>query len=125
MQYDVVTPDEYLRQLDDDWRKDKLLHIRSLILKNSPSPKEFIQYKMLTYGSEDNTVFHLNAQKNYVSLYIGNVDKVENARELLKGFDLGKGCIRFKKSSSVDSPHLKKIIDKVIEIWRIGGDLAC
>ncbi len=36
-------------------------------------------------------LFHLNAQKAYVSLYVGDLDKIEQARELFKDCKLGKG----------------------------------
>ena len=125
MQYDVSTPDEYLSTLDDDWRMEKLLVIRSWIISHHTPPDEFIQYKMLAYGNESSTVFHLNAQKNYVSLYIGNIKKVERGRELLEGFDIGKGCIRIKKSTNLDQSQLHEFIKKAIEEWHHGNDLSC
>lgn len=39
---------------------------------------------MLNYGvlEDDNYVFALNAQKNYVSLYVGDISKVDPSVEL-------------------------------------------
>src|SRR5689334_8004239 len=34
MQYDAKTPTEYLKMLEPDWRKDKLMEIRKLIRKH-------------------------------------------------------------------------------------------
>lgn len=52
MTYDVKTPQEYLENLEADWRKEKLQNLRSLILQQAPDIQEFIQYKMLAYGDE-------------------------------------------------------------------------
>lgn len=97
MQYNVNTPEQYLTQLEADWRKETLLEIRSMIQTHGAALSEGIEYKMLAYQLNGKTVFHLNAQKNNVSLYVGNTQKVENSDAMLKGLDLGKGCIRIKR----------------------------
>jgi uncharacterized protein YdhG (YjbR/CyaY superfamily) len=48
MQYDASTPTEYLQLLEPDWRKDKLLEIRTLIKKHGPELKEGIRYGALS-----------------------------------------------------------------------------
>jgi len=125
MLYDVKSPGEYLEKLEKDWRKDKLIEVREMIISNGPELTEGIQYKMLSYEYGDKLIFSLNAQQAYVSLYVGNVDKVENAREWLKEFNIGKGCIRIKKSVDLQQSNLKKFIAETIEIWRKGGETDC
>lgn len=125
MQYDASSPKEYLHQLDDDWRKEKLLSIRESILSTDPDLDEGIQYKMLNYGNTQGNLFYLNAQKNYVSLYVGNIKKIDNEGAMLKDFDMGKGCIRIKKSIPADHPGLKQFIEKAIRIHNKGGDTNC
>lgn len=125
MLYDVDTPEAYLEALENDWRKDKLLKIRSFILDNIPEIDEGIQYKMLSYGKKELTLFHLNAQKNYVSLYVGDHKKIDPNNELLNGLDCGKGCIRIKKSIEIEQTGLENFIIKAITLWRQGEDLSC
>lgn len=125
MQYNVNTPAEYLAALEPDWRKDSLLALRDLIRTNDPTLSESIAYKMLAYGAEGQAVFHLNAQKNYVSLYVGDTKKIDPAGELLAGLDLGKGCIRFKKSQIVRETRIGEFIAQTIAAWRAGADVGC
>lgn len=125
MQYNATTPKEYLAQLEPDWRNEKLNEVRDLIFKNGPELQEGIEYKMLSYGSNELTLFNLNAQKGYVSLYVGHIDKVPDARELLSKFDLGKGCIRIKKSVVLEETQLETFIERAIETWRAGNDIGC
>ncbi len=125
MQYDVKSPSEYLEKLENDWRKDKLMEVREMIKNQGPELTEGIQYKMLSYEYADKTVFSLNAQQAYVSLYVGNVDKVEDSRNWLKEFNIGKGCIRIKKSIDLQQSNLEQFIAKTIEIWRKGGETDC
>ncbi|QPC45554.1 iron chaperone [Mangrovibacillus cuniculi] len=125
MQYDVSTPHEYIEVLEHDWRKDKLLAIRELIQTLAPELEEGIQYKMLAFGKGNDYLFHLNAQKNYVSLYVGNIEKVDPTQQLLEGFNVGKGCIRLKKSNDITSSNLPAFIEKAIALWRNGIDTSC
>ncbi|MGD1889771.1 MAG: iron chaperone [Cyclobacteriaceae bacterium] len=125
MQYQANTPDEYLSELEDDWRKEKLAAVRKMITSSGPELVEGIEYKMLSYGDSKTSIFHLNAQRAYVSLYVGNIDKVENARELLKDIEMGKGCIRIKKNQELEKTNLNEFIAWVIALWREGKDTDC
>ncbi len=127
MQYDAKTPNEYLELLEKDWRKDTLLEIREIIFKHAPKIGENIRYKMLNYGDieADNYVFALNAQKHYVSLYVGSIDKIDSENKLLADFNLGKGCIRFKKTNVLEDTHLEEFIQKTLDLWRADEDVQC
>ena len=48
MQYDADTPEEYLKMLDNDWRRERLLAIRDVLLGVSEI-EEGIGHKMLQY----------------------------------------------------------------------------
>lgn len=125
MQYDVKSPEEYLAALEEDWRKDKLLQVRQFVLEYGPELEESIRYRMLAYGRDDEWVFGLNAQKGYVSLYVGDIDEIENANELLEPFNTGKGCIRIRKSVDIHSTGLEEFIQAAIGHWRDGRDISC
>lgn len=125
MLYDVKTPKEYLEKLDHDWRREKLENIRGLIKSKGPDLVEDIHWKMLGYGNSEDRVFHLNVQKQYVSLYVGNADKVDPDGSLLEGIDVGKGCIRFKKSTVIENTRIDEFIEKTITLWKAGQDVDC
>lgn len=125
MQYDAKSPEDYLEQLDEDWRKEKLGQVREIILKQKPQLNEDMEYKMLCYGYGEKNIFHLNAQRNYVSLYVGTINKVENASDLLEKFSTGKGCIRIKKSVNISETGLEAFIKKTLKLWAEGGDTDC
>lgn len=125
MQYDVGSPEEYLEVIDDDWRKEKLLEIREMILTADPDLIEAIQYKMLSYGDGNSVVCHLNAQKHFVGLYVGNAEKIDPDGSLLKGINRGKGCLRISKSLNLQETNLAAFIQRTIALWRDGIDIAC
>ena len=125
MQYEVSNPKQYIESLDEDWRKEKLLMLRQIILENATDIEEGIEYKMLRYGNDAGALFYLNAQKNYVSLYVGDTKKIDPEAKWLKGLDLGKGCIRFKKSVEVEKTKINGFIAQAISLWRQGEDVNC
>lgn len=125
MQYDAKNTEQYLEMLEDDWRKEKLLVIRQMILSYAPELEESIRYKMLNFGKDEHYIFALNAQKHYVSLYVGTIDKIENAETLLTGYNYGKGCIRVKKKINLEETGLQDFIHKTIDMWRAGEDTDC
>ncbi len=122
---DAKTPSEYMAQLEDDWRRDKLQSIRAIIQKQAPQLSESINYKMLGYALDENYVFHLNAQTAYVSLYVGNASKIDPSGELLQGLSVGKGCVRFSKSTDITKTHIDEFIALAFEMWRAGEDIDC
>ena len=101
---------EYIENPEADWRKQKLLEVRELILRNAGDIGEGIEYKMLCYGYEGKNIFHLNAQRVYVSLYVRNIGKVAGADKMLSDFDRGKGCIRVKKKVALPYTRLEDFI---------------
>lgn len=118
--------EEFLGKLEDDWKKEKLSEIRQLLLNHSQLV-EGMNYGMLSYGSniDKEPLFHLNAQKNYVSLYVGNILKIDSDGSLLKGLSLGKGCIRISKSKTISETGLKEFIQKTVDLWILGIDTSC
>jgi len=125
MQYDVTSPEEYLEVLENDWRKEKVIQLREIILASADDIIEGINYKMLAYSDDRGTICHLNAQKNYVGLYIGDAKMIDVDGLLLKGIDCGKGCVRFRKSNDATSDNIKTFIARKIEMWKDGVDFTC
>lgn len=125
MQYEATTPSAYLAVLEEDWRKETLQEIRAILLAEELGLQETIAYKMLAYQIDQSIIFHLNAQKNYVSLYVGDTRKIDATGELLQGLNLGKGCIRFKKSNVVSDTQIKTFIERTVAQWKAGEDIGC
>jgi len=125
MQYDQPDPAAYLANLENDWRRVKVLELRALIEVAAPEAEQFMQYKMLAFGAPGRTLFHLNAQKNYVSLYVGNAARIDPDRQWLSGLNVGKGCIRFSKTVEVANTRIDEFIAAAVARWRNGQDVGC
>ncbi len=125
MQYAVNTPDEYMNALENDWRRETLIELKRLLHELAPELTESIAYGMLSFDDAEGGVFALNAQKGYVSFYVGNIDTVDPDGELLAGLNRGKGCIRFSKTRKVAGTRIREFIDRAIKLRRQGTNIDC
>ena len=48
MLYDVKSPEEYLNQLPDDWRHEKVIALREIIIDKGPKLTEKINYSTIS-----------------------------------------------------------------------------
>ncbi|MEM6384537.1 MAG: DUF1801 domain-containing protein [Pseudomonadota bacterium] len=122
---DASNPKQYLEQLPEDWRRRTLLELGSIIHETASDLTESMSYGMLGYGAGDSFAFHLNAQRNYVSLYVGNASDIDPSGELLKGLNVGKGCVRFTKSKSPGDTRISEFIARAHEHWKTSGQTGC
>jgi hypothetical protein len=44
---------------------------------------------------------------------------------LLEGLNIGKGCIRFSKTTSVAGTNIDEFIERAIAMWKRGKDIEC
>jgi uncharacterized protein YdhG (YjbR/CyaY superfamily) len=124
MQYDVATPREYLDVLAPDWRRDTLMQLRQAIRRAAPDWQETVHYKMLAYGPPGAPLLHLNAQKHFVGLYVGDVATLDPDGSLLGDVAHGKGCVRFKRKNPVTGPRIDRLLARYVALKRggIGSD---
>lgn len=62
-----------------------------MILASGPDLTEGIDYKMLSYRDDRGIAIALNAQKHYVSLYVGDIHKIDPDRPLVERPQFGEG----------------------------------
>lgn len=128
MQSDAVTPAAYLEDLPADWRGDTVRAVRAMILGADPELTESMHHRMLGYGRGDDYVLHLNAQRQYVSLYVGDAASLDPDGDLLDGFDVGTGCVRLKRSTDLTAGAagaVGELIARAIDRWHRGESVHC
>ena len=100
MIHTATSPDEYLRVLPDDWRKERLLHVREMLLAQ-PGATEGMRYGMLGYDLNEKHLAVMNVQRRYVSLYMDSLSDLDPNGDLLEGMDYGRACLRIKKTTDM------------------------
>jgi hypothetical protein len=118
-QLKAATPTEYIAQLREP-RKTDVAALDALIRKVAPKLEPFIHIGILGYGprrykyesGREGDWFHLGIASNasYISLYVAAADVAARYRDALPKANIGKGCVRFKRLSDLDTAALKKLI---------------
>jgi len=136
MQIKANTPEEYIDNIPEE-RKDAVRLLRKVILENLPEGfAEVMGYGMIGYVVPHSIYpdgyhvtpklplpyINLASQKNHIALY--NMGLYAN-KELFRWFtdeysketklkiDMGKGCIRFKKTESIPYKLIGELVSKV------------
>ncbi|MGG7036620.1 MAG: DUF1801 domain-containing protein [Flavobacterium sp.] len=137
MQSKALSPEEYLAELPED-RKAAIAKLRKVILDNLPSGfEEVMSYGMLGYVVPHSIYpngYHcdpklplpfisLASQKHYVALYhmgIYSDAKIldwfvaEYAKHCKTKLDMGKCCIRFKKTDDIPYGLVGELAGKIL-----------
>lgn len=129
---DAKTVEEYLNQLTEE-RRSVVSSVRDVILNHLPDGyQESMNWGMIsyeipldrypdTYNGQPLSFASLAAQKNYFSLYLMCVyqetrlrTELEDAfREIGKKPDMGKSCIRFKKTEDIPLMRIGKLLEEI------------
>jgi uncharacterized protein YdhG (YjbR/CyaY superfamily) len=119
-----TSPEDYIKKIEDPSRREEIQKLHDLIRKTVPDLKPFMISGMIGYGSfhyksksgreGDWYVIGLASNKNYISVYVcasdGKQYTAEKYQKELAPADVGKSCIRFKKTSDIDLKMLEKVI---------------
>jgi hypothetical protein len=131
---EAKTPDEYIDLVQDPERKAEIIKLDKLIMKAVPSLDRFIIAGMIGYGKfhyksksgreGDWSMIALASQKNYISVYVCGTDGekyvAEDYKSKLPKANIGKSCIRFKRTSDVDLDILEEVIKKGVQVMKDG-----
>ena len=98
--------DEYI-SAQDEALQPRLREIRSLIRTAIPDAEERMSWSMPTYWKGRNLI-HFAASKKHLGLYPGD-DAVTHFADELKGYDAGKGSIRFPYDVGLPAELIRRI----------------
>jgi uncharacterized protein YdhG (YjbR/CyaY superfamily) len=118
------SPEEYISKIEDPSRKEEIQKLHALIRRAVPDLKPFMIVGMIGYGlfhykspsgrEGDWYIIGLASNKNYISVYVcasdGKQYTAEKYKKELAPADIGRSCIRFKKTSDIDLKILEKVI---------------
>lgn len=142
MQIPAKTPEEYIKKIEDDSKRDAIKKLREVILKNLPKGfQEGTGYGMMGYvvphsifpkGYHCDTTQPLPfagiaAQKNFVAFYHMGMYAMP---DVLKWFlaeypkhtdaklDMGKSCVRFKNPDKIPYKLIGELMKKItVKQW--------
>lgn len=136
MNAEVDTPEEYIKQLPED-RKEAIIKLRQIMKDNLPSGfEEVISYGMLGYvvpltlypkgyhvdSNLPLPFVNIASQKSHIAIYHMGLYADENLltwfldqyeKSGMVKLNMGKSCIRFKKSEHIPFDLISELMTKV------------
>ncbi|OKP88437.1 DUF1801 domain-containing protein [Paenibacillus sp. P32E] len=136
MKYESASPEEYISQLPEE-RKEAIMKLRQILRDNLPVGfQETMSYGMITYVVPHQLYppgYHVNpdqplpfvsiaSQKNFIALYHMGIYMVpgllawfkeEYPRHVQTRLDMGKSCVRFKKTNSIPYDLIAQLSSKI------------
>ncbi|WP_137988748.1 iron chaperone [Streptomyces vilmorinianum] len=103
--------DGYLAEVVDPDRLTVLVRLRELCRTELHGFEEILSYGMPAYrrpGGQPEIAFA--QQKHYISFYLMRPDVRESFEERLAGQDMGKGCLRFRRTENVDFDLVRDLL---------------
>ncbi|THV42516.1 iron chaperone [Glycomyces buryatensis] len=101
--------DAYLAELPDA-RREALTRIRELCRAELPGFTEVMAYGMPAYEREGVGEIAFASQKQYVSFYLLRTDVRDAFADRLAGHDMGKGCLRFRRTENIDYDLVRDLL---------------
>jgi hypothetical protein len=128
------TPEEYIAQLEEP-RRGEIRTLHELIQKLVPDLEPHMMSGMIAYGTYhyryasgregDWSVIALASRKQYISVYVCAADErgylAERRKAEIPKADIGKSCIRFKKTSDIDLEVLMSVLLEGVEMMNQGS----
>ena len=136
MQTEFLTPDNYIYNIPDE-RKEAFIKLRNVIFENLPEGFiETISYGMIGYVVPHSTYskgYHCNpklplpfiniaSQKNFIAIYHMGIYADKNLHDWFiteypkfsnTKLDMGKSCIRFKKTNEIPYHLIAELATKM------------
>ncbi len=136
MQYEAKTPDEYIDLIPEE-RKEVMQNLRKVIKENLPKGfSEVISYKMIGYVVPHELYpdgyhcdpklplpfMNIASQKNFIAVYHSGIYANPELMDWFVGeypkyvktkLDMGKSCIRFKKTDQIPMKLIGELSTKM------------
>ena len=103
------TVDEYLAGLSDD-KKDALERLRATIRAAAPKAEEYIGYQLPAFRLDGKPLVAFGATATHCSFYPMTGTTVDAYKEELKGYETGKGTIRFQAAKPLPATLVRKLV---------------
>ncbi|WP_448626740.1 iron chaperone [Geodermatophilus sp. URMC 64] len=104
--------DTYVEQAPEN-RREGLRLLRDLCREHLHGFTEIVRYRMPGYVREEGAEGEIGfaAQKQYLSFYVTRTDVMAAHRDRLIGLDVGKGCIRYRRTDQIDVAVVRSILE--------------
>jgi len=99
------TVDDYLAALSSD-KRVALERLRRIVRSMAPRAEECISYQLPAFRLDGRVFFWYGAAANHCAIY----GAVGAQQDLLKGYDISKGTVRFQPDNALPTALVRKLV---------------
>ena len=103
------TVDEYLEGVSDD-KRDALERLRATIRAAAPKAEEYIAYQLPAFRLDGKPLVAFGATATHCAFYPMTGTTVDAFKKELKGYETGKGTIRFQAAKPLPATLVRKLV---------------
>ena len=96
-------------------RRAAIEKLRSLCQRNLAGYEECMGYGMPCYKRNGALEFAFASPKQYIGLYVGKADVLNEYRAALNASSIGKGCVRFSKPERMDFEVIESLLRRTVK----------
>jgi uncharacterized protein YdhG (YjbR/CyaY superfamily) len=108
---DVAT---YMEEVPAE-RRPAIEKLRRLCRQKLKNFAGCMEYGMPYYKQDSALVVAFASQKQYIALYVGKKDVLDEFREALSASSIGKGCVRFTKPEQMNFVVIEKLLRRAVD----------
>ncbi len=105
----ILTVDDYLSALPDD-KRSALEKLRKTISAAVPDATEAISYQIPVFKYQGRQLVGFGATKDHCTFFIMSTGVMNAFKDDLKGYEVGKGSIRFQASKPLPATLVRKLV---------------
>ncbi|MGA0605048.1 iron chaperone [Phenylobacterium sp. VNQ135] len=109
VQSQAATVDAYLAEVSPA-REPQLIRLREIARRVLADHHERMLWGRPTYLRHGRAIFGFAEQKQYVSLYFGDHELLDDHGESLSRVRRSKGCLRYRKSAPIDWAVIERLL---------------
>ena len=113
MKSEAKNVDAYLEEVPPK-RLEALKKLRALCREVLTDYEESMTYKMPSYKNGDTVEIAFASQKQYICFYVLKHQVMLDNKDLLKGLNHGKGCIRYGNPEKIDFELVRKLLEETV-----------
>ena len=117
----ISTVDEYV-SIQDQWKKNVLTKLRTIVKENAPSVKESIKWAQPVYENDDGPFCFMRAHKNHINIGFWRGAIMDDPHHLLEGDGVKMRHIKITRETKIDDEKIGGFIQQAIKLNKRFGN---
>ena len=108
----ATTVDAWMKGVAPE-RRAAIQQLREVCRRTLTGCEECMGYGMPGYKLDGQPLVGFNSQKQYIALYVMNIEVLDQFRNQLNASSIGKSCIRYNRPEKMDFAAIERLLERI------------